>query len=79
MKGQGIMTENELIQQMENDAGSNLDSFTETHFDNWLRVTVFKEDRETVRSNIMKALADNPGLIDNGYSWPEIRLMAEGS
>lgn len=72
------MTEKELIKQMENDAGSNLDSFTETHFDNWLRVTVFEEERESVKSSIMKVLADNPDLIDKGYSWPELRVMAEG-
>ena len=50
---------------------------TAEHFYRWLESAVFAEDQHGVEQAIHALLRDQPDLIDEGKSWPEIRRMAE--
>jgi hypothetical protein len=52
------------------------DSFTRSHFYSWVRQYVHKQDQEAVKNGIETLLIDHPDLIEKGYSWPEMRRLA---
>lgn len=59
-----------------------LDAFTTRHLNQWLDLEAgpFDEDgtyREELRTKIMRALEEEPDLIDRGFSWREIAHRGE--
>jgi len=54
-----------------------MDLYTETHFINWVAKTVPEEHQKETIGIILDFLKDYPELIEQGYSWPEIRILAE--
>lgn len=42
------------------------------HLENWLDASVYAEDRFATVLCIVRALNDDPGLIDRGLTWSEI-------
>jgi hypothetical protein len=47
------------------------------HFYNWLEKTVHISEQHEVEESIHALLKKHPNLISEGYSWPEMRRMAE--
>jgi hypothetical protein len=47
------------------------------HFYAWLNKTVHITEQHEVEESIYAVLRLHPTLISEGYSWPEIRRMAE--
>jgi len=52
-----------------------MDSYTLEHFNNWLDNYCHEDEKEEVRTAILKLMEDDPELI-NDHSWPELRNMA---
>lgn len=55
-----------------------MDTENEAHFQAWLDRTIPEDSRESVESSMRKVMADNPEMVDEGRSWPEIRKLADG-
>jgi hypothetical protein len=56
-----------------------MDAFTEEHLMKWLKYTIPLGDRQKVERQIRWMLKEHPELIELGWSWPEIRSLAERS
>jgi hypothetical protein len=54
-----------------------IDEITEKHFLKWLEFTVSEEEQEKVSNGIRNFLVGREEVILRGYSWPEIRRIAE--
>lgn len=54
-----------------------MDEFTHRHLREWVQSTVPADDQEAVEKGIRAMVREYPELIEQGYSWPEIRRMAE--
>ena len=53
-----------------------MDEFTTDHLERWLSRAIRGEDRDACRTKIMALVADYPGLVSDGRSWPEILALA---
>lgn len=56
---------------------SDWDDFTERHFQAWLDFTCSIDERDEVENNIRNLHKYDSTLIDSGFSWPEMRDLAE--
>ena len=54
-----------------------MDRETAEHFYAWLEKTVHITEQHETEEAIHAVLRLHPSLISEGYSWPEIRRMAE--
>ncbi len=54
-----------------------MDAFTENHLHKWIERTVHESEQHEVHLAIREMVRDYPELVEQGYSWSEIRMLAE--
>lgn len=54
-----------------------MDRETAEHFYAWLDRYIHISEQHETEQLIHKILREHPDLVEKGYSWPEIRNMAE--
>ena len=52
-----------------------MDDFMLQHFSAWLDRWIRPDDQPDVMRAVLDLLRDNPDLIENNYSWPELARM----
>jgi len=52
-----------------------VDEYTLRHLDAWISRTVYPDEQETVREQILRLLEEDSTFADLG--WPRVRVLAE--